>query len=135
QLGLVRFQPRRTNMSTSTATQTKPQPAATAVTPDPDQPTVTGRGHIGRIVAGTLVSGLVGAVVLVAGPLAGAREHVITGSVLVAFAVAWAMLAVLSERWTDQPQRWAYAPAAFMALTGASILAVAPTGNELGWVW
>ena len=92
-------------------------------------------GHIGRVVAGTLVSGLVAAVVLVAGPLAGAKEHVITGSVLLAFALAWAMLALLSERWTNQPQRWAIAPAGFMAMAGISILTLAPTGNQLGWVW
>ena len=93
------------------------------------------RGHIGRIVAGSLIAGFVGSIVLVAGPFAGAQEHVITGSVLLVFAAAWAMLAVLSERWTDQPQRWAFVPAGFMALAGISILAVAPTGNELGWVW
>ena len=93
------------------------------------------RGHIGRIVAGSLVGGLLGAVVLVVGPFAGAPEHVITGSVLLVFAVAWAMLAVLSARRTDQSQRWAFVPAVFMALAGVSILVVAPTGNELGWVW
>src|SRR3954447_16636938 len=87
------------------------------------------RGHIGRIVVGCLIGGLVGAVALVVGPFAGAREHVITGSVLLAFAFAWAMLAVLSERWTDQPQRWAFVPAVFMAVSGIFVLAVAPTGN------
>src|SRR3954470_8210527 len=87
------------------------------------------RGHIGRIVAGSVVGGLVAAIVFVTGPFAGAQEHVITGSVLLAFAAAWAMLAVLSERWTDQPQRWAFVPAAFMALTAAGIVAFAPTGN------
>jgi pimeloyl-ACP methyl ester carboxylesterase len=93
------------------------------------------RGHIGRIVAGTIIGGLVGAVALVVGPFAGATEHVITGSVLLVFAAAWTTLAVLSERWTDQPQRWAFVPAVFMALAGASILVFAPTGNQLGWVW
>src|SRR3954453_13147921 len=93
------------------------------------------RGHIGRIVAGSLVGGLVAAVVLVTGPFAGAQEHVITGSVLLAFASAWALLAVPSERGTDQPQRWAFVPAAFMALTSAGIVAFAPTGNEAGWLW
>jgi len=93
------------------------------------------RGHIGRIVAGTLIGGFLGAVVLVVGPFAGAPEHVITGSVLLVFAAAWAVLAALSERLTDQPQRWALVPAVFMALAGASILILAPTGNELGWVW
>jgi pimeloyl-ACP methyl ester carboxylesterase len=93
------------------------------------------RGHIGRIVAGSLIAGLVAAIVLVVGPLAGAPEHVITGSVLLAFAAAWAVLAVLSERWTDQRQRWAFVPAIFMAFAGGIILALAPTGNQLGWVW
>jgi pimeloyl-ACP methyl ester carboxylesterase len=93
------------------------------------------RGHIGRIVAGSLIGGVVAAIVLVAGPFAGAQEHVITGSVLLAFAAAWAMIAALSERTTDQPQRWAYVPAIFMALAAGGILALAPTGNELGWVW
>ena len=93
------------------------------------------RGHIGRIVAGSLIGGFVGAIVLVAGPFAGAQEHVITGSVLLAFAAAWTVLAVLAERRTDQPQRWAFVPAAFMAFTGTTVLVVAPTGNEAGWVW
>jgi pimeloyl-ACP methyl ester carboxylesterase len=93
------------------------------------------RGHIGRIVAGSVVGGLFGAVALVVGPFAGAQEHVITGSVLLVFAAAWAMLAALSERWTDQPQRWAFVPGAFMALAGGIILVFAPTGNQLGWVW
>ena len=94
-----------------------------------------GRGHIGRIVAGSLIGGLVAAIVLVVGPFAGAQEHVITGSVLLAFAAAWSSLAVLSERWTDQPQRWAFVPAGFMAVCGVGILALAPTGNGAGWVW
>jgi pimeloyl-ACP methyl ester carboxylesterase len=92
-------------------------------------------GPIGRIVAGSLIAGLVAAIALVVGPFAGAEEHVITGSVLLAFTAAWAALAVLSARWTDQPQRWAIVPAVFMAVAGGSILASAPTGNELGWVW
>jgi pimeloyl-ACP methyl ester carboxylesterase len=97
--------------------------------------TSTTRGHIGRIVAGSLVGGLVSAIVLVVVPFAGAQEHVITGSVLLAFAAAWATLAVLAGRWTDQPQRWAFVPAAFMALMGSGMLAFAPTGNGAGWVW
>src|SRR5262245_42359434 len=92
-------------------------------------------GHVGRIVAGSMIGGLVGAIALVVGPLAGAPEHIITGRVLLVFAAAWASLAVLSERRTDQPQRWAFVPAAVMAVAGASILVFAPTGNQLGWVW
>src|SRR3954471_2935690 len=78
------------------------------------------RGHIGRIVAGSLIGGVIVAVLLVAGPLAGRPEHVITGSVLLVFAFAWATLAVLSERWTDQPQRWAGVPAFWWGSRGSA---------------
>ena len=92
-------------------------------------------GHIGRVVAGSLISGFGAATVLIAGPFAGAKEHVITGSVLVTFSLAWTMLAVLSVRRTNQPQRWTAAPAVFMGFSGIVILVLAPTGNQLGWIW
>ena len=93
------------------------------------------RGHVGRIVTLTMVGGLLGAVAAVIGPFAGAEEHVITGSVLAAFAFSWWLVAFLTKRWTDQPQRWAIVPATAMAAAAATLLAAAPTGNELGWVW
>jgi pimeloyl-ACP methyl ester carboxylesterase len=92
-------------------------------------------GHIGRLVTGTILGGLLAAVALVAIPFAGAPEHVISGVVLLVFAAAWALLAVLSERWTDQPQRWSFAPAIFMGVGGLIILVLAPSGNEGGWIW
>src|SRR6476661_311219 len=106
---------------TSTAT---PRVEATA---DPRCPVdaaeaAPARGHIGRIVAGSLIGGFAAAVLLVAGPLAGRTESVITGSVLLTFAAAWFAMATLSQRRTDQPQRWALVPAAFMAITGAVVL-------------
>lgn len=93
------------------------------------------RGHLGAVVTLTMLGGLVAAVIAVIGPLAGAEEHVIAGAVLSMFATSWALLAVLTTRWTDQPQRWAGAPAALMATAAATILILAPTGNQLGWVW
>src|SRR5438309_61345 len=95
-------------------------------------------GHIGRIVIGSLITGVIIALVLVLGPFAGAQEDVISGTVLLAFASGWALLAALSMQWTDQPQRWAIAPAALMALVGAVLLIFAPSNNVLeavGWVW
>jgi len=94
--------------------------------------------HIGRIVTGSLVAGLVVALALVLGPVAGAQEHVITGTILLTFAASWTLLATLSTWWTDRPQRWAYAPATFMALAGGALLVFAPKGeviDALGWVW
>jgi pimeloyl-ACP methyl ester carboxylesterase len=76
------------------------------------------RGRIGWIVAGSLAAGLVAAFVLVAAPFIEAEENVLTGVVLLAFALGWALLAVLSVRFSDQPQRWAAAPAVFFTLAG-----------------
>ena len=94
--------------------------------------------HIGLIVTGCLIGGLVAALALVVGPVAGAQEHVITGTVLLTFAASWALLATLSMLRTEQPQRWAFALASFMALAGAALLVFAPSGvviDALGWVW
>ncbi len=52
--------------------------------------------RIGPIVAGSLMAGFVAALVLVLGPFAGAPENVISGTMLLAFAGGWALLAVLS---------------------------------------
>src|SRR5438034_5167208 len=80
---------------------------------------------IARIVVGCLAAGLVCALALVVGPVAGAQEHVITGTILLTFAASWALLATLSILWTDQPQRWAAVPAAFMALPRAGLIELA----------
>ena len=82
----------------------------------------TPRGRIGLIVAGSLAAGLVAALVLVAAPFIAAQENVLTGAVLLGFAFGWALLAVLSVRFTDQPQRWAAAPAVFMGVAGLALL-------------
>jgi pimeloyl-ACP methyl ester carboxylesterase len=98
------------------------------------EPTPTGR--IGLIVAGSLAGGLVAALVLVAAPFVAAQEHVLTGVVLLGFAFGWALLAVLSVRFTDQPQRWAAAPAAFMALLGLALLSRSAAVHDLlSWAW
>ncbi len=96
------------------------------------------RRRIGSIVALSLTTAFAAAVALVLGPFGGAREHVITGVTLLAFAFGWAMLAGLSIRWTDQPQRWALAPAVLLGLMGAGLLLAAPGAaalDALGWVW
>src|SRR6266516_6167764 len=96
------------------------------------------KGHIGLIVAGSLIAGLVAALVLVIGPFGGAEEHVIMGTALLGWALGWTLLAVLSIRWSDQPQRWTLVPAALMALAGASLLVFRPDAdafNVLGWIW
>jgi pimeloyl-ACP methyl ester carboxylesterase len=96
------------------------------------------KGHVGLIVAGSLLAGFVVALVLVIGPFGGAQEHVIMGTALLGWALGWGLLAVLSMRWSDQPQRWAVVPAALMALAGAGLLIFRPDANAmnlLGWMW
>ena len=96
------------------------------------------KGHIGLIVAGSIIAGFVVVLVLVIGPFGGAQEHVIMGTALFGWALGWALLAVLSLRWTDQPQRWAVVPAAVMALAGGSLLIFRPDADAfkvLGWIW
>src|SRR5215210_7869465 len=103
----------------------------------PGRPEPTPRGHLGLIVAASLAAGLVAALALVAAPFIPAKENVLTGVVLLAFALGWALLAVLSTRFSSQPQRWAAAPAAFMAVAG--LISLLPPGSVVqdvfGWVW
>src|SRR5437762_148920 len=85
-----------------------------------------------------MFSGLVVSLVLVVGLFGGAQEHVIMGTALLGWALGWALLAVLSTRWSDQPQRWAIVPAWLMAVAGAGLLVFRPDANAmnlLGWVW
>ena len=94
------------------------------------------RGPIGWIVAGSLATGILAAALLVAAPFIPAEESDLTGAVLCGFALGWAMLAVLSVRFTDQPQRWAAAPAVLTAVLGvASLSGPAAVHAALGWVW
>ncbi len=116
------------------------KPATPAPSPDDqDRPFGPGsgpRGHIGRIVAGSLATGLVAALLLVAAPFFPAEENAVTGAILCGFALGWAILAALSVRFTDQPQRWAAAPALLMGLGGLLLVGFGSSVREvLNWVW
>jgi pimeloyl-ACP methyl ester carboxylesterase len=90
------------------------------------------------LVAAAMLSGLTNTLLLVLVVFVGASEPVITGAGLVGLASGWALLAVLTTRWTDQPQRWAVVPAAVMATTGVALLTLTPGTGALGaagWVW
>jgi pimeloyl-ACP methyl ester carboxylesterase len=103
-----------------------------------DLPRTPAARKVGRIVTLSLVGGLIAALALVVGPVAGAPEHVISATVLLTFSASWVLLGTLSMLRTAQPQRWAFAPASFMALAGAALLVFAPSGvsiDALGWVW
>jgi pimeloyl-ACP methyl ester carboxylesterase len=90
------------------------------------------------IVVASLLAGLLSALALVAGPFADGSEPQITGALLLGFAAGWALLAALSARFTQRPQRWAAVPAVAMGSSGAGLIALAPgagTLGALGWVW
>ena len=89
-------------------------------------------------IAGSQIVGLAVAIFLVTGPLAGGSEPTITGSVLLALGLAWGLLAILSTRITDQPQRWALVPAASMGLVGLGLIVAQPSTDVIGilsWIW
>jgi pimeloyl-ACP methyl ester carboxylesterase len=91
---------------------------------------------VGWIVALSLTTGLVIGLLLVAAPIVPAEDGPVTGVLLLGFAVGWTMLAVLSARFSDQPQRWAAAPAAFMGVGGLLLIAFGSAVHDvLNWVW
>ena len=73
---------------------------------------------------------------LAAAPFIPPTESGVTGAVLCGLALGWAMLAVLSARFTDQPQLWAAAPTLLMGLSGLLLVAFGSSVHEvLTWVW
>jgi pimeloyl-ACP methyl ester carboxylesterase len=98
-------------------------------------PRTTG-GRIVLIVVASLAAGLVVGFALVAAPFIPARVNVLAGVVLLGFAFGWVLLAVLSIRFSDQPQRWAAAPVLFFALAGAIPLIGSEALNSVWrWIW
>lgn len=98
----------------------------------------TSPGPIGRVIAGSLTAGAAAALVSALVVFPGGTESVITGSVLTAFGVGWALIAALSARYTTLPQRWAFVPAAAMGATGSALLALTPDNDaltRLNWGW
>ncbi|MEO8283957.1 MAG: alpha/beta hydrolase [Pseudarthrobacter sp.] len=94
------------------------------------------KGHLGWVVAGSLIAGVLAALLLAAAPFVPATESGVTGAILLGLALGWAMLAALSVRFTDQPQRWAVAPALFMGLGGFLLVGFgSPMQEALTWVW
>lgn len=94
------------------------------------------RRRLGGVVAGSLVAGFAAGLILPFLPVDTVDVDFSTAMVLFGWALGWALLASLSTRLTDQPQRWAVVPAIYMAVAGALVL-VAPDSvvDALGWVW
>jgi pimeloyl-ACP methyl ester carboxylesterase len=94
------------------------------------------RRHIVWLVVASLAAGLAAGLVLVSVPFVPAEESQLTGALLCGFALGWALLAGLSVRFSDQPQRWAVVPALFMGLGGLLLLGFGSSvQGVLKWVW
>lgn len=95
------------------------------------------RLRVGPVLVASLFAGFVAAVFLVLVPFGGAHESVITAVALFAFALGWALLAVISIRFTDQPQRWAFMPAGVLAAAGGALLLWpdAVSHESFSWTW
>ena len=117
-------------MTQRSATETSSADQVAAAEPE------SRRRHLGGLVAGSLAAGFAAAVILPFLPVGTVDVNFSIAMVLFGFALGWALLALMSARFTDQPQRWAVAPAIFMAVAGALVL-VAPDSvvDALGWVW
>jgi len=117
-----------------TATPTAPAAGAVAPAAASDGRSIP-RGHPGWIVAASLATGVLAALLLVFAPFVAVTTTAITGAVLCGFALGWATLLGLSYRFTDQPQRWAAAPALFMGVGGLLLWAFSGSQDVLKWIW
>ncbi len=90
------------------------------------------------LVAVSLIVGFLLPVILALGPASGGGESRMTGAALLSWGIGWALIALLSIRFTAQPQRWAFVPAGILGLTGVALIAFAPGApvmDQLSWVW
>jgi pimeloyl-ACP methyl ester carboxylesterase len=90
------------------------------------------------VVAASLVVGFLLPILLAVGPASGGGESRMTGAALLGWGIGWALIALLSTRFTDQPQRWALVPAGILGMTGIALIAFAPGAavmDQLAWVW
>jgi pimeloyl-ACP methyl ester carboxylesterase len=65
-------------------------------------------------------------------------EPLVTGVGLLGFGAGWALMAWLTTRFSGQPQRWLYVPAAALAGSGAALALLQPGPrlmDLLGWIW
>ena len=96
------------------------------------------RRRAGRTIVASVVAGAATALVLTLAVFPGATEATITGALLLGFGFGWALMATLTVRRTQQPQRWATIPAIAMGTAGTALLLVSPSNQTLtamNWVW
>jgi pimeloyl-ACP methyl ester carboxylesterase len=96
-----------------------------------------GRSPVPAIL-GSLVAGAALAVALLIGVAPSGSEPFVTGCVLVAFGLGWGLVALLTTRYSSQPQRWAVVPGALLGSIGLGLIVFQPgpaVMDLLSWVW
>jgi pimeloyl-ACP methyl ester carboxylesterase len=89
-------------------------------------------------ILGGLVAGALLAVALLLGPASAGSEPLVTGSVLFAFGVGWGLMALLSTRFSAQPQSWMLVPAMVLGSIGLLLILFQPGPaimDLLSWIW
>ena len=89
-------------------------------------------------IVGSLAAGALLAIALLLGPASGGSEPLVTGSVLFAFGLGWGLMAVLTTRFSAQPQTWMAVPAVFLGSIGLGLIVFQPgpaVMDLLSWVW
>ena len=94
----------------------------------------------GWLIPGGILGGLSLGIALTDGPfrVAGAGSEARGGLFLLAFALGWASIYLLSKLFTREPQTWALIPGGIMALIGLAVLADQPglqVLRVLGALW
>jgi pimeloyl-ACP methyl ester carboxylesterase len=96
-----------------------------------------GRSPVPAILFSIIVGAVLAVGLLLLTATAGS-EPMVTGSVMIAFGLGWALMAYLTGRFSAQPQQWMYVPAASLAGVGLVLVVVQPGPSLmdlLGWIW
>jgi pimeloyl-ACP methyl ester carboxylesterase len=102
-----------------------------------DSPRGSSRSPVLAILV-SLVAGAALAVALTFTLASGGSEPLVTGSVLFAFGIGWGLMAVMSTRFSAQPQAWTAVPAAVLCSIGLGLIVFRPgpaVMDLLSWVW
>ena len=90
------------------------------------------------VILGSFAAAAALAIALLLGPASGGSEPMITGSLLLALGFGWGLVALMSIRYSTQPQRWGTVPAVFLGSVGLLLVVLQPgpdVMDGLSWVW
>ena len=121
---------------TTTATPTQQAPIDERSASAPTNEATTPKGHVGRIVIGSVVGGLIAAVLLVT--VVRSREHVNTSSPAPSCSPSpphGRRSRCCPSAGPTSRSDGRESPRRSWPLAGVAILVLAPTGNQAGWVW